>query len=90
MSGLRGEELLAADLLPVRVALDRAVLLDVALEPMRVEAFGVVEVSRVIADRDQGDAELAEEHRGVRADVGRSEPVRSHLDESSPPAIRSS
>ena len=45
--------------LPVRVAGDRAVLCHVVLQPVRVEAFGVVEVAGVIADRDERHAEVA-------------------------------
>ena len=50
----------APDGLGIRVPVDAAVLLDVFLQPVLVEAFGVVQVPAVIPDSDEGDAELAE------------------------------
>src|SRR5207302_7801808 len=67
--GLLLEELFPRDRLASGISGDRAVLLDPVLELVRVEAFGVEEVARVIADRDRGDAEARENDSEVRADV---------------------
>ena len=64
------EELLARDRLAARVAGDRAVLLDVVLELVRVEALGVVAGSPCDRRRRSSRRRACERMtRGVRADV---------------------